>query len=173
MPTEPREFISTLHGPEHMLPTVRQMLRAKGGRVVTIDREASVFEALEQMARENIGALVILAGDNVAGIFTERDYARKVILLGRSSKEIPVSEIMTSPVIHVTPDRNVVECMAIMTQRRVRHLPVLEERHLAGIVSIGDVVKAIIDGQAHMIDQLEGYIHGPAAGVTGRAPPRA
>jgi signal-transduction protein with cAMP-binding, CBS, and nucleotidyltransferase domain len=173
MPVEPRESIGTLHGPEHMLPTVRQVLRAKGESVVTLDRESTVYDALTRMATENIGAVVVLDDARVAGILTERDYARKIALMGRSSKEIPVSEIMTSPVIHVTPDRNVLECMAIMTDRRVRHLLVLEDKRLAGIVSIGDVVKAIIDGQAHMIDQLVGYIHGPANNVTGRAPPRA
>ena len=140
--------------------TVNQMLQSKGRAVYTIGPELTVLEALQRMADWDVGALVVVEGDELAGIFSERDYARKIALLGRTSRETPVREIMTADVICVTGEQSAEKCMAIMTDRRIRHLPVLEDGRLAGIISIGDVVKAIIADQRVMIDHLEDYIHG-------------
>lgn len=143
-----------------MTSSVRQLILAKGNRVHTISPEATVFEALERMAMFDIGALVVVEGERVVGIFSERDYARKVVLVGRVSRETKVREIMTDEVITVSPDTTVGECMAIMTGKRVRHLPVMEGGKLAGLISIGDVVKAIMSEQEFMIAELESYITG-------------
>ncbi|WP_026234516.1 CBS domain-containing protein [Calidithermus timidus] len=143
-----------------MTSSVRQLILAKGNRVHTISPEATVFEALERMAMYDIGALVVVEGERVVGIFSERDYARKVVLVGRVSRETKVREIMTDEVITVSPDTTVGECMAIMTGKRVRHLPVMEGEKLAGLISIGDVVKAIMSEQELMIAELESYITG-------------
>ncbi|RIH83049.1 CBS domain-containing protein [Calidithermus roseus] len=143
-----------------MTSSVRQLILAKGNRVHTISPEATVFEALERMAMYDIGALVVVEGERVVGIFSERDYARKVVLVGRVSRETKVREIMTDEVITVSPDTTVGECMAIMTGKRVRHLPVMEGERLAGLISIGDVVKAIMSEQEFMIAELESYITG-------------
>ena len=140
--------------------TVQQILNAKGSTVWTVAPEESVFEALELMARHNVGALVVATGAEPLGVLSERDYARKIILVGKSSRETTVAEIMTSPVVTVEPKQSVTDCMRIMTERRVRHLPVLEGGQMIGIVSIGDVVKEIITEQEHMIEQLQGYISG-------------
>ena len=118
----------------------------------------TVYEGIAEMARLGIGALLVVDSDHLVGIMTERDYARKVILQGRSSRETLVHEIMTPSPFTVTPDHTVDDCMRIMTHRRIRHLPVLEEGKLAGIISIGDLVKAIISAQAYTIDQLHFYI---------------
>ncbi len=140
--------------------TVRDILRAKGPQVWRISPDATVFSALELMAEKNIGALVVLDGESLAGIFSERDYARKVILKGKASKETSVREIMTSEVTTVRPEQSVDECMALMTDKRIRHLPVFEEEKLAGLISIGDVVKAVISEREFVIKQLESYITG-------------
>ena len=142
------------------MKTVAQLLRAKGHDVLSISPEAFVFEALKVMAEKNVGALLVVEGERLVGVFSERDYARKVILKGKASKEIPVREIMTSHVLYVRPEQTIEECMALMTDKRVRHLPVLEEERLVGVVSIGDVVKAIIAEQEFMIEQLQNYITG-------------
>jgi CBS domain-containing protein len=142
------------------MKTVRQLLQGKGYTVWSIAPDASVFEALQLMAEKNVGALPVLEAEYLVGMFSERDYARKVILKGKSSKETPVREIMTHKVIHVQPDQNIRDCMALMTDNRVRHLPVLEAGQLIGIVSIGDVVKAIISEQESVIEHLESYIMG-------------
>jgi CBS domain-containing protein len=139
---------------------VRIVLGEKGREIYTVSPEATVFEALTLMADKNIGALVVLDGKKIAGIFSERDYARKVILKGKASKEITVAEIMTSVVVTVRPASTVEECMNLMTEHRVRHLPVVEQEELVGVISIGDVVKAIISDKDFMIHQLEGYITG-------------
>jgi len=118
-----------------------------------------VFDALKLMAERNIGALLVMNGDKLAGIMSERDYARKVILLGKSSHELKVSEIMSEDVVTVTPVQTVDDCMSLMTGRRIRHLPVLDEGKVAGVLSIGDLVKAIIELQQQTIQQLESYIH--------------
>lgn len=140
--------------------TVNQLLKSKGSVVWSIALETSVFEALQVMADKNVGALVVLEGTELRGIFSERDYARKVILHGKSSKDTPVCEIMTQKVDCVSPSQSVRECMARMTDKHIRHLPVIERDRVIGIISIGDVVKAIISDQEFMIEQLESYIAG-------------
>jgi CBS domain-containing protein len=142
------------------MKTVAQILRTKGHEVFSISPEMSVFEALGLMAEKNVGALLVVEGGRLTGIFSERDYARKVILKGKASRETPVREIMTSHVLYVSPEQSVHDCMALMTDKRVRHLPVLAEERLVGLISIGDVVKAIITEQEFIIEQLQNYITG-------------
>ena len=141
------------------MKTVRQLLQAKGSAVYSVSPDARVFEALKLMAEKEVGALVVLERGKLAGILSERDYARKVILHGKSSHDIPVREIMTEDVVTVQPGQTVDQCMALMTSRRIRHLPVVEEGKLAGVVSIGDLVKEVIAEQEQTIRQLETYIH--------------
>ena len=140
--------------------TVRQLMRAKGPDVWHIAPDACVIDALRLMADKEVGSLVVLEGEELVGIISERDYARKVILKDKSSLDTPVREIMTQQVISVSPEQSIQDCMALMTHKRVRHLPVLEDGRLVGIISIGDVVKAIISQQEFMIEQLERYIEG-------------
>jgi len=142
------------------MKTVRQLLENKGHRVFTIGPEASVFDALGLMSEKDVGALLVMEGDKPAGLISERDYARKVILKGHTSKELKVRDIMTRRVICARPDETLEECMAVMTDKRIRHLPVLEGGEVAGIVSIGDLVKAIIAEQQFVIEQLESYVSG-------------
>lgn len=142
------------------MATVEQLLQKKGREVVTIPPEATVFHALELMARHNVGSLVVTDGSRIAGILTERHYAREVVLKGRTSPETLVGDIMTKRVICAVPQQTVEECMAVMTARSVRHLPVFDGENLVGIVSIGDLVKSIIEHQQFTIDQLERYITG-------------
>ena len=142
------------------MKSVSQLLRAKGHEVWWITPDTSVYDALKLMADKNVGALLVLEADNLVGIFSERDYARKVILKGKSSKDTPVKEIMSSQVFYVRPEQSIEECMALMTDKRIRHLPVLEGNQLVGMISIGDVVKAIISEQEFTIKQLENYITG-------------
>jgi CBS domain-containing protein len=141
-----------------MQKTVATILEGKGGEVLRIGPDATVFEALELMAEKGVGALVVTDGDHLAGILSERDYARKVILLDRGSRETKVGEIMTREVITVEPARTVTECMELMTERRFRHLPVVSDGELIGVISIGDVVKAVISEQRQLIKELEQYI---------------
>ena len=142
------------------MPTVRHVLNDKGHSVHQIRPDASVRDALALMAEHDVGALVVLDGDNLVGIITERDYARKIVLKGRTSPTTTVSEIMSTRVICARLDQTVEECMAVMTERTVRHLPVLEHKKVVGIVSIGDMVKCIIDDQKFTIEQLEHYFQG-------------
>ena len=138
---------------------VAKVLEGKGSEVLTIDAEATVFEAIKRMVEANVGALLVTEGGKVAGIVTERDYLRRVTLEGRTEEETLVREIMTAPLVYVTPETSVDECMAIMTERRIRHLPVFtEDRDLAGIVSIGDVVKFKSAEQDFQIRFLTEYI---------------
>jgi CBS domain-containing protein len=139
---------------------IREILHTKGGAVWTISPEATVFEAIQMMADKNVGALLVTAEGKLIGIISERDYSRKVILKGRSSKETPVREILSGHIIFVTPDHTVEDCMRLMTEHRVRHLPVLEGEQIAGVVSIGDLVNWIIGAQNSAIHQLETYITG-------------
>jgi CBS domain-containing protein len=141
------------------MKTVRQLLQSKGSQVHTIAADAKVIEALKLMAEKEVGALVVVDGSRVAGVISERDYARKVILQGKSSHDIPVREIMTAKVHTVELRHTVDECMAIMTEKRVRHLPVVEADRLCGILSIGDLVKEVIAEQQQTIRELETYIH--------------
>ncbi len=141
------------------MKTVAQMLEGKAQRLLSVPPEATVYDALQLMAQADVGALVVLDGERLAGIFSERDYARKVILFGKSSKETLVREIMTEKVLCVRPDQTVDQCMALMTDKRVRHLPVLDHKRVSGVISIGDVVKEVISEQRFMIEQLENYIH--------------
>ncbi|PKO23945.1 MAG: histidine kinase [Chloroflexi bacterium HGW-Chloroflexi-1] len=140
--------------------TVRQLLGTKSGDIWTIAPEASVYEALQLMAEKNVGALLVVEAGKLVGVFSERDYARKVILKGKSSKETAVGELMSSTVYYVHPEQTIEACMALMTERRIRHLPVLEQDALVGIVSIGDLGKAIISQQEVVIRDLEHYITG-------------
>ncbi len=140
-----------------MTTTIRQILRGKHD-VYQIAPEATVLEALRLMADKNIGALLVLSEGRLVGIFSERDYARKMVLHGKSSKDTPVSEIMTPKVVTIDPDRTAGECMALMTEKRFRHLPVMENGQLLGVISIGDVVRAVVEEQQFTIKQLESYI---------------
>jgi CBS domain-containing protein len=142
------------------MKTVKQILRDKGGNVLSIEPAATVFDALKLMAEKNVGALLVLEKGKVVGILSERDYARKVILQGKSSLKTPVRDIMTERVMFIRPEQTVEECMALMTEKHIRHLPVLLEDQLVGVVSIGDLVKASIDEKDFMIKQLENYITG-------------
>lgn len=143
------------------MKTTAEILRSKATQTVyTIAPTASVFEAVTLMAQKGIGALLVMEGEKIVGIVSERDYARKIILMGRSSKETPVSVIMTSEVIYVRPDQTNDECMALMTENRIRHLPVMDKDKLIGLLSIGDLVKDIISEQKFTIEQLEQYIRG-------------
>ena len=143
------------------MTTVTQILKSKPDRTVhTIAPTASVFDAVKLMAEKNIGALLVVEGDKTVGVVTERDYARKVVLMTRSSKETPVRDIMTTQVMYVRPTQTSEECMALMTENRVRHLPVMDKGKVTGLVSIGDLVKDVIAEQKFIIEQLEHYIAG-------------
>ncbi len=143
------------------MKTAASILRTKPHQTVhSTTPETSVFDAMKLMADHDIGALLVMAGDEVVGLVSERDYARKIALLSRSSRETPVREIMSSPVLCVRADRNSDECMALMTENRVRHLPVMDSGKLVGLISIGDLVKDIISEQQFVIHQLELYITG-------------
>ncbi len=138
--------------------TVRHLLDRKGRELFSIGPDEPVLEAVRLMSERHVGALLVMRGGELVGIVSERDYARKVVLLGRSSSDTSVSQIMSTPVVTVAPESSVEECMRLMTARRIRHLPVLERGRTIGVISIGDLVKAVIDEQQHTIEQLESYI---------------
>ena len=143
-----------------MHSSIRTILKTKGGDIQSVSPETSVFDALQQMADANVGALLVMQQGRLVGIVSERDYARKIVLKGRASPDTPVSAIMSTSVICATPEQTVGECMGMMTSKAVRHLPVLDHKEVVGIVSIGDLVKEIIGEQQFVIEQLENYIHG-------------
>lgn len=142
------------------MTTVNDLLRKKPAELWTIGPNDSVFEALEIMADKNVGALLVMNSGQLIGLFSERDYARKIVLQNRSSRETPVKDIMTERVAYVSPGMNIEGCLALMTEKRVRHLPVMDNDKLVGLVSIGDLVKGIIEDKTFMIEQLEHYITG-------------
>ena len=142
------------------MKTVRQLLDAKGNTVHSVSPDARIIDALKVMAEKGIGAVLVIEDARVVGIMSERDYARKVILRGKSSHDTPVRDIMTERVVYARPEHTVPECMALMTNKRIRHLPVLEGERLVGVLSIGDLVKEMISEQEFIIRQLESYIHG-------------
>ena len=141
------------------MASVKQILQGKGHDVWSIGPEASVYDAIAMMADKEVGALAIVDADLLVGVLSERDYARKVVLQGRSSKGTKIKDIMTTRVAYARPGQSVEECMAIMTEKRIRNLPVMEGDKLLGLISIGDLVKAIIEEQQHVIEQLEQYIN--------------
>lgn len=141
------------------MKTLKQLLQAKHYGILSVTSDTKVIEALELMAKNNVGALLVIDAGKLVGIISERDYARKVILKGKSSLDTPVRDIMTDKPTCVAPSRSVEECMALMTEKRVRHLPVMEGDKLIGVVSIGDLVKETISAQEFTIKQLESYIH--------------
>lgn len=140
--------------------SVRQLLEGKSARVVSVVQETPVLEVIRLMAEHGIGSVLVMRGDQLIGIATERDYARKVILKGRSSQDTPVADVMSSPVISVGPGDDVRHCMQIVTERRIRHLPVLEDGVVVGLISIGDLLKWVIEEQKQEIEQLQQYIAG-------------
>jgi CBS domain-containing protein len=142
------------------MPTVKQILAKKGSKVWSIESHKHVYDALQLMAEKDIGALLVYKDEKVAGIISERDYARKVALKGKSAEATEVSEIMTPEVLCMSPDNSIEECMALMTNKKVRHLPVVEDGEIVGLISIGDVVNAIISQNEFVIEQLVNYIKG-------------
>jgi CBS domain-containing protein len=142
------------------MTTVRSVLQSKSSDIWSTAPDTLVYDALKIMAEKNVGALLVMEGNQLKGIFSERDYARKVVLKGESSHTIAIRNVMTSGVISVTPDQSIEDCMALMTGKHIRHLPVLENSKLVGMISIGDIVKAIISQHEDTIKQLENYITG-------------
>jgi CBS domain-containing protein len=142
------------------MKTVEQLLKAKGREIWSVSPRASVYAALEMMAEKDVGALLVIDDGRLAGIFSERDYARKVILRGRASRETMVSELMTPSVFYVGPDNTLEDCMALMSAKRIRHLPVLDRDRVVGMVTLGDVVKRILSEQEFRIQELEKYVTG-------------
>lgn len=140
--------------------TIKDLLKEKGSQVHTIAPHATIFEALQEMADKDVGALVVMENDRVAGIFSERDYARKVALKGRSSRDWPVGDLMSTKVFFITPEQFIEDCMTLMTMKKIRHVPVMSNDKLVGLVSIGDVVNKIISTQKTEISDLENYIIG-------------
>lgn len=140
--------------------TIKELLKKKSGDIWSISPQASVYQALELMAQKDVGALLVIENDKLVGIFSERDYARKIILKGKASKETSVSELMTKSVYYVTPDNTLEDAMALMTSKQIRHLPIMNQGKLSGIVTLGDVVKKIISEQKLTIDELENYVTG-------------
>ena len=144
--------------------TIHQILTQKGDHIWAISPEATVYEAIKLMTEKNIGAVLVMRGERLVGVFSERDYTRKVFLKGKSSRETPVGDVITTPVLTVEPDEKIEQCMRLMTEHRVRHLPVLEHHRVIGIVSIGDLVNWIMGAQSEALNQMEDYISGKYPG---------
>lgn len=142
------------------MQTAQDILNTKGHDVYSVTPETTVYDAIRTMADKEIGSLLVMDGEHLVGIVTERDYARKVVLEGLASRDVPVRDIMTTRVLCASPDRTIEECMALMSDKRARHLPVLDHKKVVGVISIGDLVKAIIHEQQFLIDQLQHYIAG-------------
>ena len=140
------------------MASVKQILQTKGHDIWSVGPEVSVYDAIAKMAQKEVGALVVLEGELLVGVVSERDYARKVVLQGRSSRDTKIKDIMTTRVAYARPDQSVEDCMAMMTEKRIRHLPVMDGEKLLGVLSIGDLVKSIMEEQKHVIEQLEQYI---------------
>lgn len=140
------------------MKNVRELLDKKGTAIFSVQPDITVFATLELMAEKEIGAVLVFENDRLVGLFSERDYARQVILKGKSSKDTPVRDVMTARVTYIRPEQTVEDCMALMTDKRVRHLPVLDQGKVVGLVSIGDIVKAVISEKQFIIEQLENYI---------------
>ena len=147
-----------------LVDTVRAVLKQKGHEIWSVPPEALVYNAIEMMAEKHVGALLVISEGKLVGVISERDYARKVILQGKSSKQTQIEEIMTSPVIFVGPEHTVEDCMRVMTNNRIRHLPVVENEKVVGVLTIGDLVKSIISAQEETIEQLHNYITGKYPG---------
>jgi len=141
------------------MKTVQQLLESKRYSVVSVAPSSTVLEALKVMAEKEIGAVIVIDGEHLAGIFSERDYARKVVLQGKNSRDTPVREVMTEKVVCVRPEQTIDDCMGLMTDKRIRHLPVLDHKKVIGVISIGDVVKEMLSDKEFVIQQLESYIH--------------
>jgi CBS domain-containing protein len=139
---------------------VTELLKRKGYSIYSVEPDQPVLEAIRRMAEHSVGALLVMRDEQLFGVVSERDYARKIILKGRSSSDTAVRQIMSSPAITVRPDQSVAECMRLMTERRVRHLPVVESNRVVGVLSIGDLVRSVVEEQQQTIEQLEQYIHG-------------
>jgi len=139
---------------------VKDILKGKGGNIISVSPSTTVLEALKLMADKNIGGVLVMEEQKLVGIFTERDYARKIILKGKSSAEARISEVMVSKLITITPDHDTAQCMQLMTDKTIRHLPVLDNEKVVGVISIGDVVKSVIEEQQNVIEHLEQYIAG-------------
>lgn len=148
------------------MKSVAQLLKSKDATVFSISPDATVFEGIKALAEKEVGAILVMEGEQLIGIFSERDYARKVILAGKSSKETKVRDIMTRNVLWVSPEQSNEECMALMTAKKIRHLPVLENGKVIGMLSIGDLVKDLISEQEFIIQQLEHYIHGKSEAIS-------
>ena len=141
------------------MKTVQQLLESKRQNLVSVTPSSTVLDALKVMAEKEIGAVIVIEDGHLVGIFSERDYARKVVLQGKASKDTPVREIMTEKVVCVSPDQTIEDCMGLMTDKRIRHLPVLDHKKVIGVISIGDVVKEMLSEKEFVIKQLESYIH--------------
>ena len=144
--------------------TVYDILHNKSGKICTTSPEASVYDAIRQMGEKNIGALVVMENDQIVGVLSERDYSRKVVLQGRTSRDTKVGEIISRPAISVCSKDGIEKCMQLMTSNRIRHLPVIDENRLAGLISMGDLVTWVMQSQRHTIEQLQGYISGDYPG---------
>lgn len=143
-----------------MKSTIKEILESKGENVWTVNAEETVFDALQKMSKKDVGALIVLKNEKLAGIFSERDYARKVVLYGKTSKESTVGDMMSTEISVINPDNSIEECMTLMTKKHIRHLPVMQDDKLKGVISIGDVVSRVISDQEITIKNLEDYIYG-------------